>query len=94
MHHKSIKRFGFDGEIGDCKDFIRTRETFAQMILTQMREDGYVPVLDIGPLWSTSYKAETQTFDFIISLYGVYVGTRKAQEIEGFDGYGNMYIRE
>lgn len=92
MHHKNIKRFGLDGSIGDDKDFIKSRESFTHMILEEMRDSGYVPVLDLGPLWSTSWNGES--FDFVLSLYGVHVGMRKAREIEGYDGYGVMYKRK
>lgn len=88
--HKKIERFGFDGEIGDSSDFIRLRVQYEALVIQQMRADGYVPVLDLGPLFSTKWDKQKKTYTFELTVYGVYVGKRKACEIEGMDGIGRL----
>lgn len=58
-------------------------------MIEEMRFGGYVPVLDLGPFWSTSLKDEH--YDFVLSMYAVYVGKAKAWEILGTDGTGRIY---
>ena len=91
--HKKIERFGFDGQIRDDSDFIRLRAQYESLVVHQMRDDGYVPVLDLGPLWSTIYDKETDTYSFEMTVYGVYVGRKKAWIIEGMDGVGRYLPR-
>ena len=81
--HKTIKRFGLEGKIGDDADFARLRSQYESMIVKEMRESGYVPVLDLGPYWSTNYIKEETAYDFVLSVYGVYVGRRRSWEVEG-----------
>lgn len=89
--HKDIKRFPLDGQINDDSDFIRLRAQFETLIIHQMRDMGYVPVLDLGPLWSTKLEGKHYTFE--LTVYGVYVGRKKACTIEGMDGSGKFQPR-
>lgn len=91
--HKKIERFGFDGVIGDDTDFIRLRSQYEALIVDQMRSDGYVPVLDLGPMWSTQWDKKKESYTFDLTVYGVYVGKRKACNIEGMDGTGKYLPR-
>lgn len=81
--HKTVRRFGMEGKVADDATFPRLRAQYENMILRKMRDLGYVPVLDLGPFWSTSYVKADKNYDFIISLYGIYVGRRRAWEVEG-----------
>jgi hypothetical protein len=81
--HKSIKRFSLDGEIYDDSHIIRLKEQYTSMIIAGMRSDGYVPRYDIDTDFTISYNGKT--FNFEISIYGVYVGKRTAECIEGID---------
>jgi|SRR5882757_3410771 len=81
--HKTIKKFGLSGEIGDDADFARLRSLYESIIVKEMRELGYVPVLDLGPYWSTSYIRPKESYEFILSVYGVYIGRRRSWEVEG-----------
>ncbi|QNN99160.1 hypothetical protein SEA_FAUST_57 [Streptomyces phage Faust] len=81
--HKTIKRFGFQGEIGDDADFSRLRAQYENMILGEMRELGYVPVLDLGPYFSTIFDKPKNKYEFVLSVYGVYLGRRRSWEVEG-----------
>jgi len=91
--HKKIERFGFDGVIGDSADFIRLRSQYEALVVDQMRHDGYVPVLDLGPLWSTKWDKNKESYAFDLTVYGVYVGKKKACNIEGMDGSGKYLPR-
>jgi len=90
--HRDIKRFPLDGIMKDDSDFIRLRAQFETLILHQMRDSGYVPVLDIGPLFSTRL-LDNGNYDFELTIYGVYVGRKKAWTIEGMDGLGRYLPR-
>lgn len=81
--HKTIRRFGMDGVVGDDADFTRLRAQYEALILHQMRDMGYVPVLDLGPYWSTEYDWENELYSFILSIYGVRVGKSRAWTVEG-----------
>lgn len=91
--HKKIERFGFDGQIRDDSDFIRLRAQYETLIVHQMRDGGYVPLLELGPMWSTTYNKKTALYDFDLTVYGVYVGRKKAWTIEGMDGAGKYLPR-
>ena len=46
-----------------------------------MRGKGYVRVLDIDPAFSVEFTGET--WKFLMSIHGVYVGKKKAWQSEG-----------
>lgn len=81
--HKKITRFGLEGEIYDDSAIPRLRSQYTQMIISRMRHDGYVPRYDIDTEFSLGYNGKT--FDFKISIYGVYVGKKRAKCIQGID---------
>lgn len=72
-----------EGEIGDDADFPRVRAQYESLILNEMRAQGYVPVLELGPYWSTHYVRPKETYEFALSVYGVYIGRRRSWEVEG-----------
>lgn len=80
--HSNVKRFQVDGIINDDADFPRLRTQFEDMLVKEMRSSGYVPVLDLGPYFSTEYQ-QNSTYNFLITAYGTFVGRRKAWEIQG-----------
>lgn len=51
-----------------------------------MKLSGYVQRLDIDPDFTIEYNEEKSTFNFILSLHGVYVGKKQAEWISGIDG--------
>ena len=51
-----------------------------------MREQGYVPILDLDIQFSLLYDEEQDLYEFDIVVYGVYVGKKKAHLYEGFSG--------
>ena len=81
--HKVIKRFGLEGKIGDDADFARLRAQYENMTVKEMREAGYIPVLDLGPYFSTLFDKDSGEYEFKLSIYGVYIGRRRSWEVEG-----------
>lgn len=80
-HHKRIKRFGLYGVIHDEAKIGRLKDQYIFMIVTSMKSQGYVPRFDIDPDFTVSYNG--RAFDFELSIYGVFVGRKKAECIEG-----------
>lgn len=91
--HRPIKKFTLDGTLADDADFIRMREQWEKLLITDMRDGGCVPVLGLGPLWSTSYDAAKEQYLFELTIYGVSVGRKKSLQIEGMDVTGNLIPR-
>jgi hypothetical protein len=81
--HKPIKKFSLDGIVGDDSAIPRLRNQFEQMLITDMRDSGYVPVLGLGPYWSTWYDAPRDRYEFVLTVYGVFLGKKEACKIEG-----------
>lgn len=86
--HRDIKRFSMDGEIADDSAIPRLRDEYERLIISEMREDGYIRLLDHGPIFSTHYNEETNTYTFVITVFGTYVGKRQSLELEGMTGTG------
>jgi hypothetical protein len=81
--HKRIERFSLEGEIFDDSHISRLKDQYVFMIINGMRNKGYVPRYDIDIDFNISYNGKT--FDFKLSVYGVYVGKGKAKCILGID---------
>lgn len=86
MLKRNIKTFWINGVIGDDSDIIRLRDMYQRLLIDEMRTKGYVPVLDLDPQFSLKYNIEKDQYNFNLEMYGVFVGKRKAFEIEGFSG--------
>jgi hypothetical protein len=65
---------------------VRLKEMYLKLLTDEMRSNGYVPVLDLDPQWSIKYNHLKDNYSFQLEIYGVYLGKRKAQEVEGFSG--------
>jgi hypothetical protein len=86
LHHKSIKTFTVEGIIKDDAAIGRLRLEFERLQILQMRDLGYVQRLDIDPNFTIQYNNTKQYFEFILTIYGTYLGKRKAECIMGIDG--------
>jgi hypothetical protein len=62
---------------------ISTRSEVERVILQHMRDNGYIPVLDIDPAFSVSYNEQHDRWFFKITIHGIYVGKRKSWKYEG-----------
>jgi hypothetical protein len=81
--HRKITKFGLEGEIFDDAKIPKIKDQYINMIYNGMRNKGYVPRYDIDPDFTTSYNGKT--FEFKLSVYGVYVGKKKAKCVKGID---------
>ena len=81
MTHRRIKRFQIDVEFHDNSQLISLRPQYEKLLVQDMRGKGYVRVLDIDPAFSVEFTGET--WKFLMSIHGVYVGKKKAWQSEG-----------
>ena len=51
-----------------------------------MKLNGYAPRLDIDPNFTIYYNQDKDYFEFILSVYGTYIGRKKTECTEGIDG--------
>lgn len=86
MLNRKIKSFLISGVIKDDSKIGKAREMYERILLQDMRSKGYVPVLDLESQFSIKYNELKDNYSFFLEMFGVYVGKRKAQEIEGFSG--------
>lgn len=86
IHHKPIKRFNLKGNIHDDAAIMRLREEYSRLLSVEMKISGYVPRLDIAEDFTIEYNHEKQYFEFELTTYGVYVGKKKSEWIQGIDG--------
>lgn len=82
-----------EGSIGDDSDFLRLRVQYENLIIHGMREEGYVPVLGLGPYFSTRWLEDGKVYQFKISIYGVKVGRKQSWNLEGIDVEGHYHRR-
>jgi len=75
-----------EGTIADDSAIPRMRIQYEKTLLTGMRDSGYIPVLDLDPLFYISYNQEKNLFNFEIYLHGIFVGKKKATEYDGYAG--------
>jgi hypothetical protein len=87
--HKRIKRFELTGQITDDRFIPRMREEYIRLLKETMRDTGYVMRLDIDPDWTVSYTGNY--YEFILSVYGSYIGKKNAACIDGLDKNRPMY---
>jgi hypothetical protein len=90
--HRPIKRFSIDGSIYDDSYVPRLRDQYEMILRSKMRNKGFCRRMDIDAEFTLEYTGKG--YEFELSLYGVYVGKRKAQWIEGLLGTRPIYIQE
>lgn len=81
--HKNIKRFFMEGSIGDEAHIPRLKDEYISVLKVLMEKDGYSVRFDIDPDFTVLYNGNS--FDFKLSVYGVYVGKRQAKCLAGVD---------
>jgi hypothetical protein len=81
---KTIKRFQHKVQVKDSSVWIRTARQHINSLTDQMRSQGYVPVLDLNPHASVDYTGKV--FNYVITIHGIYIGRKRAWEIEGLAG--------
>lgn len=81
--HEDIVKFTREGEMRDDSEFIRIKDLFRRDIEDEMRQEGFVPVLDLQVHWSTEYVPDKKRYKFKISVYGVHIGGDDLSRITG-----------
>lgn len=90
--HKRIKRFELEGQIHDDRCIGRMKEQYILLLSQSMKDQGYVIRLDIDPDWSIQYTGNH--YEFILSVYGSYIGKKNAACIDGLDKNRPIYTRQ
>jgi hypothetical protein len=90
--HKRIKRFSLDGQIHDDRFIPRMKQEYVRLLADSMKEEGYVIRLDIEPDWSLSYTGNY--YEFVLSVYGSFIGKKNASCIEGLDKNRPIYTHQ
>ena len=81
MTHQNIKRFQIEVEFLDDSDMIRVKKQYEDLLSGQMKDSGYTRVLDIDPAFSVEF--DGQSWKFLMTIHGIYVGKKKAWQLEG-----------
>lgn len=81
--HEEIKKFHLEGVFGGSANQVQFKQGVEHWLETDMREHGYVPVLDMDTQYSRQYDVEKDEFKFQLSIYGTYVGRDEAWGISG-----------
>ena len=89
MTHKKIKRFQQHGRVRDKSYLAGIKDRSTNDLMRDMRDSGYVPVLDVPPAWSvwmTSPNASDGIYSYLLTIQGVYYGKKSAKRIYGTIG--------
>src|SRR5512137_2691046 len=93
-HHKPIKRFSLDGVIHSDSLIGRLKDEYVRLLNSEMRIAGYVPRLDIDIDFTIQYNEKAETFNFELSVYGIYIGKKQAEWTTGIDGTTAIRIQQ
>lgn len=80
--HDDIKRFSLEGTLSD-RNLIDEKERLIRFVETDMREEGWVPSLDLHPHFTLDYDPAEGTFGFVLSVWGIHVGEEEAWRVDG-----------
>ena len=75
-----------NGIIVDDAAIGRLRVECGKLVIQEMKDLGYVPRLDIDPDFTISYNYIKEYFEFTLSVYGSYIGRKRAKWTVGIDG--------
>jgi hypothetical protein len=79
--HKRIVMFQVSGLIESDANIPSVRSRFENHLVNEMNAKGYVPHFDIEPAFSLEYKKDS--YEFLLSMYGVYIGKARAKCYHG-----------
>jgi hypothetical protein len=80
--HKKIKKYTHSGFIRDDSDFIRLRSELERLMEQEMRDEGYVPIYELGSFWTTQREPMDKRYTFKLTMYASYAGKTKALEFK------------
>jgi len=70
----------------------RLKDEYILLLNRQMRDNGYAPRVDIDPDFTLEYDSVNNEWKFQLSVYGVFVGKKKAKEVSSLYGYRPSYM--
>lgn len=80
--HDEIIRYSLDGKIKD-DNIVQAKERMVEFLENQMREFGCVPSIDLDPQFTLDYRPESESYDFALTVYGIFVGEEQAWRHSG-----------
>lgn len=86
MTDKTIKRFVLEGVSKDSGGIASRRDFLENQLMLDMQDKGYIPVLDLAPVLRIEYDAEREQFAWTLTIQGVHVGRKRAEELTGISG--------
>ena len=78
--HENIKRYTIEG---NTLDSMQNRDWLIKSLETQMRDEGYVPSIDLDPQYTLEFDGGLDWFGFKLSVYGVYIGEDESWNVSG-----------
>lgn len=81
--HDEVVRFPLEGVLTDKLNIAQHKERMIHFLEGDMRDRGYIPLLDMEPHYTHSWDNEGEHFVFVLSVYGVYVGKEQAWRTSG-----------
>lgn len=81
MTTQMIRRFQIDGVLTEIKMWT-AHSSARSLLIGMMRDDGFTPLIDVSPVFLTTYKGGDQ-YEFSLTMHGVFVGRDKAWETYG-----------
>lgn|SRR5690606_1283210 len=83
--HDEIIRYSLVGEIQDS-NIVESKKRLVSFVEGRMRDEGCAPALDLEPQFTLDYKPERETYEFSLSVYGVYIGEEAWQNAGMMNG--------
>lgn len=80
--HDEIIRHSLKGRISDG-NIVQQRERLIHFIESQMKDEGCVPSLDLDPQFTLDYDPSSETYEFELTVYGIYIGKENVCEAVG-----------
>jgi hypothetical protein len=90
--HDEVVRFPLEGVLTDKLNLAQHKERMVHFLEGDMRDRGYVPLLDMEPHYTQSWNNEEEHFVFQLSVYGVHVGKEQAWRVSGISN-GKTILR-
>ena len=84
MTHHMIRRFQLQGILIETK-MPQVRESSERLLVGMMKDMGWLPLLDIDPVWHVLYLGE-ERYEYTLTYQGVYVGEDVAWKHAGIAG--------
>ena len=68
--HESIRDFHLRGNVGES-NVVRDKQRLVSELEVTMRDNGFIPVLDLNPQFTREFNPKTDGFTFVLTIYGV-----------------------